>query len=416
MQLELRYHDVQALCFGTPAGLRDGCLTVDADGLAAELLHDPRIARVDVELVGPEEDYRIVSVFDVVQPRYKEEPAGADYPGALGPIRSAGIGVTRVLRNVALTVSAAEGGRRFVNLRPPRVHGQPVTAFDRYAGLHHVVVLPKPASGVMGDDWRNALRMAALRAGVHLARSVEGDPVTTEVLQLEAVDAQLPRVAYVYQLHSHQSPTVPGEPVLYGDNVRYLLPTILHPNEVIDGGLLPSYGGSVATTYAMQNNDIVRRLYALHGAQLNFVGVVVYVANQLPAERDRATLLASNLVKDTLRADGAVFTKSGGGAPNVDMALIADRCEQLGVRTALMVWETTAEGETEDSPLFNLPSLDAIVSLGSSQFRLSFDAAERTIGAAAGDVSAGAARTVAASQVLGAIDQLGGSRFTVIRQ
>jgi hypothetical protein len=94
------------------------------------------------------------------------------------------------------------------------------------------------------------------------------------------------------------------------------------------------------------------------------------------------------------------------------MALIADRCEKLGVKTTLMVWETTGEGETEDSPLFNLPTLDAIVSLGSSQFRLSFDAVARTIG---GEASPGAARTATASQVLGAIDQLGGSRFSATR-
>jgi glycine reductase complex component B subunit alpha and beta len=413
MRLELRYHDVNELTFGTPAGLRDGCLSVDRDALASKIISDPRIASVDIELVGPDEDCRILSVVDVVQPRYKQTPADADYPGALGPVQATGIGITHVLRNVALTVSASEGGRRFVNMRPPRVLGEPVPPFERYAGLHHVVVVPKPAEGVTGDDWRNALRLASLRAGVHLARSANGAEDASEVLELGPVDPGVPRVAYVYQLHSHQSPTVPGEPVLYGDNVRYLLPTILHPNEVIDGGLVASYGGSIATTYAMQNNDIVRRLYALHGKEINFLGVVVYVANQLPAERDRATLLASNLVKYTLRADGAVFTKSGGGAPNVDMALIADRCEQLGVKTSLMVWETTGEGETEDSPLFNLPSLDAIVSLGSSQMRLSFDPVARTIGST--DASAGAARTVAASQMLGAIDQLGGSRFTVVR-
>jgi glycine reductase len=411
MRLELRYHDVDGLTFG-PAGLQDGCLYVDREALSAEVLSDPRISSVDIELVASNEDCRILSVFDVVQPRRKEDPAGADYPGALGPVQSTGIGVTRVLRNVAVTVSATEGGRRFLNLREPCIRGKRVGAFDRYAGLQHVVLLPRPAEGVTGDDWRNALRLASLRAGVHLARSAEGAPDASEVLELGPADPGLPRIAYVYQLHSHQSPTVPGEPVLYGDNVRYLLPTILHPNEVIDGGLVASYGGAIAPTYAIQNNDVVRRLYALHGKEVNFVGVVVYVANQLPAERDRATLLASNLVKYTLRADGAVFTKSGGGAPNVDMALIADRCEKLGVKTTLMVWETTGEGETEDSPLFNLPTLDAIVSLGSSQFRLSFDAVARTIG---GDASAGAARTVSASQVLGAIDQLGGSRFSATR-
>jgi sarcosine reductase len=408
VRLTLQYHDVRSLAFGA-AKLENGQLCVDADGLRDALLQDPRIGSVEVQLVDASENCRIMSIYDVVQPRCKVDPVGSDYPGALSGVGPSGSGVTRVLRGVALTVVAPVGGRRFLNLRPPRT-GEP---FDRYAGLHHVVVLPTPAEGVAGDEWRNALRLTALRAGVFLARSVENAPEVEEVLELQPVGNDLPRVAYVYQLHSHQTPTVPGEPVLYGDNVRYLLPTILHPNEIVDGGLLPSYNGSVAPTYAVQNNDIVQKLYALHGNELNFVGVVVYVANQLPAERDRATLMASNLVKFTLNADGAVFTKSGGGAPNVDMALIADRCEELGVKTSLMVWETIDEGDTEDSSLFNSDRLDAIVSLGSSHFHLTFDPAERVIGGAGPDAAGELVAT--SSQSLGAIDQLGGSRFTVSR-
>jgi glycine reductase len=413
MRLELRVHDVHRLAWGSPTALRDGCLEVDRQALAAELLADPRIASVDVELVDAAENCRIWSVFDVVQPRRKEEPAGSDYPGALGPVRASGEGITRVLRNVALTVAAPAAGRRVLSLRPPRLAGRPAEAFDRYAGLHHVVVLPRPADGVVGDEWRNALRMASLRAGVHLAGAARGQPDATEVLQLEPASADLPRVAYVYQLHSHQSPTVPGEPVLYGDNVRHLLPTILHPNEVIDGGVLPSYGGSVATTYAMQNNDIVRRLYTLHGKEINFVGVVVYVANQLPEERDRATLLASNLVRYTLRAQGAIFTKSGGGAPNVDMALIAERCEELGVKTSLILWESGAPGASdEDATLFNTPTLNAIVNIGATQLRLDLGPVDRLVAPAGRDVSAfrGAMR-VGSSQVCGATDHLGAGAF-----
>jgi len=411
--LELRYHDVQRLAWGTPTGLRQGCLSVDQDALRAELLADPRVAGVQAELVDASENCRIWSVFDVIQPRRKVEPAGSDYPGALAPVGPSGEGLTCVLRNVAVTVVAPSTGRRVLSLRPPRLAGRAAEPFDRYADLHHVVVLPQQAEGVSGDEWRNALRLASLRAGVHLARAADGQPDATDVLDLTPVSPDLPRVAYVYQLHSHQSPTVPGEPVLYGDNVRHLLPTILHPNEVIDGGLLPAYGGSVATAYAMQNNDIVRRLHALHGTHINFVGVVAYVANQLPEERERATLLASNLVRYSLQADGAIFTKSGGGAPNVDMALIADRCEQLGVKTTLMMWETANEGEVEDSSLFNSAALDAIVSLGSSHFQMTFDPAERAIGRS--DADARATLVATPNQVLGPIDQLGGSRFTVIR-
>ena len=75
---------------------------------------------------------------------------------------------------------------------------------------------------------------------------------------------------------------------MYGDNCRHLLPTMLHPNEIIDGAVVRAYG--------IQNHGVIADLYAPRG---------VYVANQLAAERQRATLLASNLVTYTLGAAGS---------------------------------------------------------------------------------------------------------------
>jgi glycine reductase len=132
---------------------------------------------------------------------------------------------------------------------------------------------------------------------------------------------------------------VPGEGLLYGDNCRHLVPTILHPNEVLDGAVQRAYDSNVMETYGIQNHAVILDLYRRHGTDLDFAGVVVNVANQLVEERDRAVLMTGNLVKYSLRADGAVFTKSGGGAPHVDMAMAAERCEQLGVKTSLIMWE-----------------------------------------------------------------------------
>ncbi|MDE3075885.1 MAG: hypothetical protein KGJ86_10695, partial [Chloroflexota bacterium] len=165
-----------------------------------------------------------------------------------------------------------------------------------------------------------------------------------------------------------------------------------------------------------QNHALLLDLYGRHSRELNFVGVVANVANQLPSERERATIMAGNLVRFTLRADGAVFTKSGGGAPNVDMALVADRCEQLGVKTSLLMWETTASGDAEDSALFNSPALDAITSIGSNGFSFQLGPVERVIGPrsesarrAQESLAVGALRTV------GAIDHLGSGRLAAAR-
>jgi glycine reductase len=306
-----------------------------------------------------------------------------------------------------------------VDMRSTPLDGHSPTDVSRYAGLHHLVLLPTLADGVTGDDAHNALRLAVLRAAVWLAREVETDspPDDQTDLSLTPVDESLPRVAYVYQLHSHQRPTVPGEPLLYGDNCRHLLPTILHPNEVLDGAVLRAYNYMNMETYGIQNHAIIDDLYARHGKDLNFVGVVVYVANQLAEERERATLIASNLVTYALGADGAVFTKSGGGAPNVDMALIAERCEELGVRSTLILWETGAPGASDqDATLFNTPSLDAIINIGATQLRLSLDAVDRLVGPAGHDLTPFQADLqLASNQMCGASDHLGGSAFTGAR-
>ena len=295
------------------------------------------------------------------------------------------------------------------------VEKQPTHAVCRYASLHHLVVVPKLAPGVVGDDARHALRLAVLRAAVHLARTAEVEsPDAEDVIELGPASDELPRVAYVFQLHSHQLPTVAGEPVLYGDNVRHLLPTIIHPNEILDGAVVRPYSALMMETYGIQNHAVLLELLSRHGRDLNLVGVVVYVANQYADERERATVMASNLVRWTLRADGAVLTKSGGGAPHVDMANIAERCEELGVKTAMLMWNTGGES-SEDTALFNAPSLNAIVSLGASGFSLRAGPVERVI--APYDQIAEAARgptAFTANRTPGMMDHLGSSRLTAL--
>ncbi|MDE3077105.1 MAG: hypothetical protein KGJ86_16945, partial [Chloroflexota bacterium] len=133
-------------------------------------------------------------------------------------------------------------------------------------------------------------------------------------------------------------------------------------------------------------------------------------------ERARATVMASNLAKWTLRADGAVFTKAIGGAPNVDMALIADRCEQLGIKTSLILFELAATGDSADSALFNSRSLDAIVSIGASGLPVDLGPVDRVITNRPEAVEAlRGPLKINASVCVGAMDHLGGGRFTGIR-
>ncbi len=387
-----------------------GSLAFDAAELVAHLLRDERLAGVSIERAAPGESCRILPVFDIVEPRCKIDPAGHDFPGVLTAVRPVGEGLTRVLRGLAVSILDPSPPPSRVPILDLGATPMP----NRYADMHHVVLVPTLKPGLDVNERANALRLANLKAAVWLAQRAQGVPDEEQILDLTDVPTDLPRVAYVYQLHSHQRPTVPGEGLLYGDNCRHLLPTIMHPNEVLDGAVVRAYDGMAIQTHGIQNHPVILDLYRRHGRDLDFAGVVVNVANQLPEERDRATVMTANLVKDALHADGAVFTKSGGGAPHVDMALAAERCEQLGVKTSMLAWDlSSADDGAEGAQLFSSPLLNAIVSTGSNNVDFPMPPVERVIAATPemaerfqGGVEVQALRAV------GLMDQLGAARFT----
>jgi glycine reductase complex component B subunit alpha and beta len=193
--------------------------------------------------------------------------------------------------------------------------------------------------------------------------------------------AHLPRVAYVFQIHSHQRPTGVDEGILYGDPVRRMLPTVIHPNEVLDGAVLRGFMGRSVTTWAIQNHPVIRALYGQHGRTLWFAGVVATVAQATEPERVRSAFLTAGLVAHTLGADGAVLTKIGGGAPHVDMAQAASQCEALGVKTTVLVEDMSTDGSAEGMLLFDFPGVDAMVNVGCSQEPLTLPAMDRVVGA-----------------------------------
>src|SRR5690606_13977465 len=119
--------------------------------------------------------------------------------------------------------------------------------------------------------------------------------------------------------------------------------------EVLDGALVRSFWVRNIETIAIQNHPVVKELYNRHGNDLCFVGVIVLVAGNQSEERDRNAVMAANLAKHVLGADGAVLTKAHGGAPHVHLAVTGDRCEELGIKTVWMVEEQSGGGSAEGS-------------------------------------------------------------------
>jgi glycine reductase len=384
MRLELAWSVVDDLAAGSATRLAGRRLEVDVDGLRALLSADARLARVRLDLVHPGERCRIGRVFDVIAPRAKVD--GDDFPGVLGAVARAGHGTTLALDGVAVVATDQQtdnvGTLAVIDMAGPNAE---LSAFGR---THNVVISAWPAPGAERSDYLAAVRLAALKAAVYLARAArEAKPDRVERFELPPSPrvppelAHLPRVAYVFQIHSHQRPTGVDEGILYGDPVRRMLPTIVHPNEVLDGAVLRGFMGRSVTTWATQNHPMIRALYAAHGRTLWFAGVVVTVAQATEPERVRSAFMAADLVAHTLGADGAVLTKIGGGAPHVDMAQAASQCEALGVKTTAVVEDMSTDGSAEGMLLFDLPGVDSLVNVGSSQEPIVLPAMERIVGA-----------------------------------
>jgi glycine reductase len=257
----------------------------------------------------------------------------------------------------------------------------PAAELSPFGKMHNVIVLPHPKRGVDPDEYRLAVKKAGLRTAAYLAAAAkESVPDATEVYELPPLALNrgpegLPRIAYIFPIHSHQHPTHQNETVFYGSNIQGFMPTIVHPNEILDGALMFSYS---ALTYFAQNHPVIHELYRRHGHDLWFCGVVATVAPMTMAEKERNTALAARLAKEVLGADGVIATKIGGGAVDTDLMMIYARAEELGMKAALIIMERYPDTGITFVP----PGIDALVTPGLTRDPITLPAVERVIGGA----------------------------------
>jgi len=367
MRLEIECIDIDDLQPGPKTRAEEHVLYVDLKELEELILRDSRLATVDIRLVYPEDKVRIVNLMDVVQPRCKVDKVDADFPGFVGKMQIAGSGRTRSLRGVGVLVADPQTTRKYSAFLDMSGQGAEMSV---YGCLRHVVLAPTRAEGTEERDFEDAVKIAGLKTAVYLARGAEGHPVDhTEVFDLDIpsqrAKSDLPRVAYYYQLYSpqHDHKGI-SDACYYGTDVRHFTPTILHPNEVLDGGVVGAHTIRSLDTYTVQNHALIRELYKRNGKDLIFAGVVAGVVALDPAAKARQSTMAASLVKNVLGADGVILSKVHGGMPHVDLGLIADECEKLGVKTAVFAHPLVSAGTLTDGLLFNSEALNLIVMMG----------------------------------------------------
>ena len=420
MQLTLAVHPITDIQFGARLSLDGSALTVDGEELRRLVLEDAAIDSVAFDIVRPGESCRAGPIFDVVEPRAKAD-GGSDFPGIIGAPTTAGMGTTHVLAGAAVSILAemSPDPSRSATGRVLEMSGS-ATAGSAYSKLCHLLVVPQTKSGLPRSAVLKAYRVASVKVAVRLARAALAQaPASTQTFEpIGAEDKSregLSRVVYIGQIFSRQRKPAVDEPIIYGTNTDGMLPVILHPDEWLDGALVPSlnswFGGT--ETYFYQNHPVVLDLYRRHHArEINFVGTVATVAGNDNVDRVRQCHAAANLAKWNLRADGAVMTKYGGGLPHADLSETARLLEHMGIKTAVMVSDVARDRRVESALLFNVPEVNAIVYNGGNGTEYEIPKAARVI-AAKPELAALLAgpMTIDANNIIGVTNQQGASRM-----
>ncbi len=387
MRLEIESIDIRDIRLSPRTYAKDRVLHVNLAELEELILRDGRIKSVDIHVVYPGDRIRIINLLDVVQPRCKIDQFEADFPGFVGRLRIAGSGRTRSLGGVSVLVSNPCTKRKYSALLD--MSGR-AAELSRYGKMRNVSIAPYIADGIEERDFEDAVKIAGLKTAVYLAAAAEGhSPDEVEVYDLDIPNLQrnsdLPRIAYYYQMYSpqHDHRGIP-DPCFYGTHVRDFMPTIIHPNEVLDGGVVGHHTIRSLDTYTIQNHALIKELYRHNGKDLIFVGVVFGVANIDPVIRRRKALMAGNLIKNVLGADGVIITKIHGGMPHVDVALVGEECEKLGVKTAVYTQPLISVGTLADTLLFSNEALDLVITVGATFERVKLPLeADRILGGTA---------------------------------
>ena len=370
MRLELDSIKIKDIQESSATSIKDGVLYLNKKELEEVLLKDAKIKSVDINIARPGDKTRIICVQDVMQPRCREN--GNNFPGFVDKMQIVGNGRTVSLDGAGVIISNPESTR--IEMGVLDMDG-PMAGLTPYAKLNMVSLSFYPVEDIKNNAneeriFEDAIKAAGLKACVYLAKAgLELKPDEVEVFESEvgeSVDPSLPRVAYCFQTYTPQFDYKGrSDRFFYGAAMTNTFPTIINPNEALDGALVGWNAIKAIETYSMQNNGTIKELYKHHGKDLNFVGVVVYSASTDDDNRQRSADMCANLCKNVLHADGAVLTKILGGMPHSDIAKTGVACERAGVKTCCPTTPLTATGTLADTILYNDVELNLITITGS---------------------------------------------------
>jgi sarcosine reductase len=363
VHLELGIINIKDIRFEDSTRIKEGTLCVNRDELISLILQDIRLSNADVKLAHPGEKIRIVPVKDVIEPRVKISKTNQLFPGMIGKLATVGSGRTHVARGAAVITTG-----RIIGYQEGLIDMAGAAAkYSPFSMTNNVVLVLQPREGISPHEHEEAIRLAGLRAAVHIGKACQShDPDDIEIYELNHSDNNgLPRVAYIYGLLAEG---LLHDTYIYGTNAKKILPTLMHPNEIMDGAIISGNCVSACdkhTTYHHMNNAIIKELYRRHGKELNFLGVIVTNLNVTLADKERSSDYASKLAK-MIGADGVVISKEGFGNPDTDVMMLCKKVEDYGIKTVLLTDEYAGRDGASQSLADTDLKANAVISTGNA--------------------------------------------------
>lgn len=393
MELTRQYFNVKDVVWGNETSFVNGILTVCKQDLKNQVKSlFKAVEDIDFEIVKPGENARIIHLLDTLQPMCKVSGNGMQYSGYFGSPVTVGDGVTNLLSGFTVMESAAlpwDESSASSGLLYPRdaimdMQG-PIAGFTPFSETINLVIIYKLAKDKSSIEYDNDIRLIAIKISTYLASLTKDmTPDSSKNFSIDDVDPNLPNVVLVWQCQN-QGPY--ANTMLYGLSIDNLVPTLLHPNEMLDGCVVSGnyvWPAFKVPTYLHVNHPIVMELYKNHGKTLNFRGVI-FCRSHNPSNwhKERCANFNVKLAK-YLDANGLVMAWEGGGNAAVDGMLTIQCAEKNNIKASTITFEFGGVDGTEGILLVDdVPEADAVISGGSIEKHYCLPDVQRVVG---GDV------------------------------
>lgn len=390
MKLKRYYYNVKHVVWADKSEYENGILKISKQDLKDLVKPIAKsVENIDFDIVKPGENKRIIHVLDTIQPMLKVEGTGKCYSGFFSHPDTVGSGITNMLRGFTVMESAPlpwESTSASSGLLYPRdavvdMVG-PIAGMSPFSETINLVLSYHLIDGKSSSEYDNDIRLCGLKVSEFLAQLTAGrTPDSSEEFCIDDINPELPNVVLVWQC---QNQGVYANTYLYGESIDNLVPTLLHPNEMLDGCIVSGnyvWPAFKVPTYLHVNHPIMLELYKRHGRELNFKGVILSRShNPTHWHKERSANFCVKLA-EYLKADGLIMAWEGGGNAAVDGMLTIKAAETRGIKTSTITFEFGGKDGTEGDLLVDfVPEADAIVSGGSIEKEITLPEVEEVIG------------------------------------